>query len=113
MRDNSLCLQVLTVAHVYGHNDFFKNNFTFKSTRAELTLNVFKIHADRIRGYIEDPSIGIEKVEPVLDAAHALSIQCRRNMAIRKLSLEEERGRVLDVAQSLTDAVLHFHERHG
>ncbi len=35
MRDNSLCLQVLTIAHVYGHNDFFKNNFTFTSaTRA-------------------------------------------------------------------------------
>ena len=31
MRDNSLALQVLTIAHVYGHNDFFKNNFTFRS----------------------------------------------------------------------------------
>jgi len=29
MRDNSLLLQILTMAHVYGHNDFFKNNFTF------------------------------------------------------------------------------------
>ena len=29
MRDNSLLLQILTIAHVYGHNDFFKNNFTF------------------------------------------------------------------------------------
>ena len=38
MRDNSLCLQILTIAHVYGHNDFFKNNFTFKSTRAEFTI---------------------------------------------------------------------------
>src|SRR6185369_11580266 len=37
MRDNSLCLQILTIAHVYGHNDFFKNNFTFKTTRAEFT----------------------------------------------------------------------------
>ena len=31
MRDNTLCLQILTIAHVYGHNDFFKNNFTFRS----------------------------------------------------------------------------------
>ena len=31
MRDNSLCLQILTIAHVYGHNDFFANNFTFTS----------------------------------------------------------------------------------
>ena len=28
MRDNTLLLQILTMAHVYGHNDFFKNNFT-------------------------------------------------------------------------------------
>ena len=35
MRDNTLALQVLTIAHVYGHNDFFKNNFTFRTTRAE------------------------------------------------------------------------------
>ena len=34
MRDNTLCLQILTIAHVYGHNDFFKNNFTFTARRA-------------------------------------------------------------------------------
>ena len=38
MRDNSLLLNILTIAHVYGHNDFFKNNFTFRSTRAEYTI---------------------------------------------------------------------------
>ena len=63
MRDNTLLLQILTIAHVYGHNDFFKNNFTFKSTRAELTIELFKAHAMRVRRYMEDPSIGIEKVE--------------------------------------------------
>src|SRR6476646_3482676 len=31
MRDNSLALQVLTIAHVYGHNDFFKT--TSRSAR--------------------------------------------------------------------------------
>ena len=63
MHDNSLALQVLTIAHVYGHNDFFKNNFTFRSTRAEYTIETFKGHANRVRQYIEDPSIGLEKVE--------------------------------------------------
>jgi stage V sporulation protein R len=42
MRDNSLLLQILTIAHVYGHNDFFKNNFTFRTTRAEFTTSTFK-----------------------------------------------------------------------
>ncbi len=90
MRDNSLALQILTMAHVYGHNDFFKNNFTFRSTRAEFTIETFKNQANRVRHYVEDPSIGLEKVEAVLDAAHALSLQCRRNLAIKKPTAEEE-----------------------
>ena len=111
MRDNTLCLQILTVAHVYGHNDFFRNNFTFKSTRAELTLNLFKIHADRVRSYMEDPSIGIDKVEAILDAAHAVAFQCRRNLAIKKLSTEEDRRRLLDVARPTTDPFQSVHKR--
>src|SRR5256714_9344184 len=61
MRDNSLALHILTIAHVYGHNDFFKNNFTFRSTRAEYTIETFKGHANRVRHYVEDPSIGLRK----------------------------------------------------
>src|SRR5256885_5918916 len=91
MRDDSLCLQILTIAHVYGHNDFFKNNFTFKSTRPEFTIGGFKAHADRIRRYVDTPSIGLEKVENLLDAAHALALQCRRNLAVKKLTEEQER----------------------
>src|SRR5262249_32906408 len=113
MRDNSLCLQVLTVAHVYGHNDFFKNNLTFKSTRAELTLSLFKVHADRVRRYMEDPSIGVKKVEAVLDAAHAIAIQCRRNLLVKKLSLEQERQRVLEDAQPPTDPFQTIHKRQA
>src|SRR6202795_4238822 len=98
MRDNTLMLQILTIAHVYGHNDFFKNNFTFRSTRAEYTMSTFKAHADRVRRYVDMPSIGVDRVEGVLDAAHALSLQCRRNLAIKKLSEQEERDRLADAA---------------
>ena len=90
MRENSLLLQALTMAHVFGHNDFFKNNSIFKHTRPELVVERFKTHADRVRKYIEDPSIGLEKVEAVLDAAHALSLQCHRNLDIPKLSEKEQ-----------------------
>ncbi|HXJ32758.1 MAG TPA: SpoVR family protein [Candidatus Eisenbacteria bacterium] len=111
MRDNSLLLQVLTIAHVYGHNDFFKNNFTFRTTRAEFTISTFKAHADRIRRYVDMPSIGIEKVEAVLDAAHALSLQCRRNLAIRKLSPEEQRDRLVEAATPAHDPFQSIHRR--
>jgi stage V sporulation protein R len=80
MRENTLALQILTMAHVYGHNDFFKNNRLFKrDTRAELTMEMFKAHANRVRGYIQDPFIGPEKVERILDAAHALRFQLARH----------------------------------
>jgi len=111
MRDNSLLLQVLTIAHVYGHNDFFKNNFTFKSTRAEFTVETFKAHADRVRRYVEYPSIGLEKVERLLDAAHALSLQCRRNLAVRKETPEEEQQRRLEEASPAEDPFRSIHRR--
>ena len=40
---------------------------------------MFKAHADRVRSYIQDPSIGPEKVERILDAAHALRFQVSRS----------------------------------
>jgi stage V sporulation protein R len=109
MRDNSLALQVLTIAHVYGHNDFFKNNFTYRTTRPEHTLALFKAHAGRVRSYVEDPSIGIERVESILDAAHALSLQCRRNLAVRKLDLEQSRQQLVDAARPNDDPFPRLH----
>ncbi len=111
MTDNSFCLQVLTIAHVYGHNDFFKNNFTFKSTQAEYTISRFKVHADRVRSYLEDPSIGVEKVEWIMDAAHGLSLQCRRNLAIKKLTLREQRERLIEAARPAADPFADLHQQ--
>jgi len=79
MQDNTLLTQILTMAHVYAHNDFFKNNRLFKrDTRANMAVDMFKTHANRIREYIQDPSIGPEKVERILDAAHGLKFQMSR-----------------------------------
>src|SRR3990172_538928 len=72
MKDNTLLLQILTIAHVYGHNDFFKNNSTFGFTPSSYVIEMFKSHANRIRSYSEDPSISEKAVEDILDAAHAL-----------------------------------------
>ena len=77
MKDNTLALQILTIAHVYGHNDFFKNNRLFTTyTNAKRTVERFKNHADRIRDYIQDPSIGYDAVEKILDAAHSIKYHC-------------------------------------
>jgi len=111
MADNSLALQVLTIAHVYGHNDFFKNNFTFRTTHAEYTIETFKAHANRVRHYVEDPSIGLERVERILDAAHALSLQCRRNLAIRKTTEAEQREAKLEESKPSHDPFQSIHRR--
>jgi stage V sporulation protein R len=110
MRDNTLLLQVLTIAHVYGHNDFFANNFTFTSgTDARHALEMFKNSANRIASYLEDPSIGIEAVESVLDHAHAVCYQRSRNLAIKQLSDDEQRIRAWERAQPAPDPWREIH----
>ncbi len=97
MRDNTMLLQILTIAHVYGHNDFFKNNRLFREgTKAESTVEMFKNHAVRIRSYIQDPSIGYEKVERILDAAHAIRLQTDRVIGSRKLTREQKKEKILN-----------------
>lgn len=82
MKENTLLLQILTMAHVYGHNDFFKNNRLFKEgTNANYTIEMFKRHADLIREYIKNPYIGLDEVEKIIDAAHALKLQVSRTIS--------------------------------
>jgi len=104
MKDNTLLLQILTIAHVYGHNDFFKNNRLFKKgTRAELTVEIFKSHAERIREYIADPGIGYKKVERILDAAHALKFQTSRSIEEKKNTDNEKRKALFERIQKPID----------
>ncbi|MBB3698628.1 SpoVR family protein [Flammeovirga yaeyamensis] len=91
MIDNPLAMQILVMAHVYGHNDFFKNNINFSHTRAEFALETFKLNAERIRSYVETPSIGYQGVEKILDAAHAISFHVDRNQRIVRLSEDQQR----------------------
>ena len=90
MKDNTVLLQILTMAHVFGHNDFFKNNRLFKQgTKAKYTLEMFNLNSKIIREYIDDPSIGYEKVERILDAAHAIKYQVGRTIGVKELSDNE------------------------
>ncbi|GAA0722021.1 SpoVR family protein [Clostridium malenominatum] len=88
LKENSLLMQILTMAHVYGHNDFFKNNRVFKeNTEAELTLEKFKIHSDRIRKYVNE--VGYEEVEKLLDRIHSIKLN------IDLLKFLKENGQLL------------------
>jgi len=88
MRENPAYLQILIMAHCVGHSDFFKNNRMFKNTRPESIVGKMRSAKKRIQSYVEDPTIGIEEVEAVMDAAHALQFQTQRYGQLR--STQEE-----------------------
>lgn len=70
MRCNGLTDQKLVMAHVYGHCDFFKNNFWFSQTSRKM-MDEMANHGNRIRRYMD--RFGVEEVENFIDAC--LSIE--------------------------------------
>jgi stage V sporulation protein R len=95
MLENPLYLQILIMAHCVGHSDFFKNNRTFKDTDPARAPIRFRSARNRIQSYIEDPSIGIEKVEKIIDACHSIQYQIdrrgRTRLSDKELKKEYER----------------------
>ncbi|HEY1097322.1 MAG TPA: SpoVR family protein [Myxococcota bacterium] len=64
LESNALVDQKLVMCHVCGHNDFFKNNFTFQHTNRKM-IDEMANHATRIRRYID--WFGVETVEAFVD----------------------------------------------
>ena len=62
---NAVTDQKLVMAHVYGHADFFKNNFWFSTTNRKM-LDEMANHATRMRRHIDRH--GVDAVERFLDA---------------------------------------------
>jgi stage V sporulation protein R len=70
MKSNNLVDQKLVMAHVYGHVDFFKNNYWFSKTNRKM-VDTMANHAVRVRDYME--RYGVERVETFID--RCLSIE--------------------------------------
>lgn len=70
MDSNSMLSHKFVIAHVLGHNDFFKNNVYFEHTDRRMIEKV-RLHGNRIRKYEEE--YGPQVVEDFLDAV--LSIE--------------------------------------
>jgi len=66
---NSEVDQKLVMAHVYGHADFFKNNFCFTHTNRKM-MDEMANHATRVRRWID--RIGLEVVENFIDRCLSL-----------------------------------------
>lgn len=61
--------QKLVMAHVYGHVDFFKHNFSFAHTNRKM-MDEMANHATRVRRIID--RVGIEPVETFIDRGLSL-----------------------------------------
>lgn len=91
LEGNSLTDQKLVMAHVCGHNDFFKNNYAFKVTDQDRRppgsaedmvvsrmgrlptrkwIDTFANHASRIRRHMD--RYGVSPVEEFIDVCHSL-----------------------------------------
>src|SRR5215831_17594113 len=64
MRCNHVVDQKLVMAHVYGHNDFFKHNAYFAHTNRKM-MDEMANHGARIRRYVE--KFGEDEVEAFVD----------------------------------------------
>jgi stage V sporulation protein R len=70
MKSNDLVDQKLVMAHVYGHCDFFKNNYWFSKTSRKM-MDEMANHGTRVRRTMDE--VGVEEVEEFIDAC--LSIE--------------------------------------
>jgi stage V sporulation protein R len=70
MKANGIVDQKMVMAHVYGHVDFFKNNYWFSKTNRKM-LDTMANHAVKIRNYMD--RYGQDKVENFID--HCLAIE--------------------------------------
>ena len=69
LRCNQMVDQKLVMAHVYGHNDFFKNNIWFSQTNRKM-MDETANHGNRIRSYME--RFGEDTVENFIDSCLSL-----------------------------------------
>ena len=91
MEENTMTMQALVIAHAaFGHNAFMKNNYLFKQwTHADAIIDYLAFARKYITGCEE--RYGVEAVEEVLDACHALQLHgIDRYTHPAELSIEEE-----------------------
>jgi stage V sporulation protein R len=69
MEGNEFIDQKLVMAHVFGHCDFFKNNYWFSPTDRKMMDNMAN-HATRVRRYMD--RFGVEAVENFIDLCLSL-----------------------------------------
>lgn len=73
MNTNTLTVQCLVMAHVYGHVAFFTMNKWFQNSRKDI-LTLLSEANKRFQMY--EKRFGIDEVEKIVDIGHALQLHC-------------------------------------
>ena len=97
MEENTLTMQALVIAHAsYGHNSFFKNNYMFRTWTDAGSIIDYMLFARKFIADCEQRH-GVDEVERVLDACHALMMHgVDRYKRPYPISLQEEKQRQLE-----------------
>jgi spore cortex formation protein SpoVR/YcgB (stage V sporulation) len=97
MEENTMTMQTLVMAHAaMGHNHFFKNNYLFRQwTDATSILDYLRFAKEYITEC--EQKVGAEKVELVVDSAHALMNQGISRHPVPRKSVKALRER--DIAR--------------
>lgn len=109
LQANNWVDQKIVMAHVYGHNDFFKNNAWFSGTNRKM-MDVMANHGTKIRRYME--RYGHDAVEVFIDRVLSLenlldinvlfeTAEMRRNSSSNKVDVEEGEFQNDDRSQAL------------
>ncbi len=97
MEENTLPMQALVMAHAcFGHNAFFKGNYLFRMWTDASSMVDYLVYA---RDYIAECETrhGVDAVEEVLDACHALmNYGVDRYRRPQKISVAQEEARRRD-----------------
>lgn len=108
MEENTMPMQALVIAHAcYGHNSFFRGNYLFRQWTDADSIIDYLLFAKK---YISDceEKHGIEAVEELLDACHALMNQgVNRYVRPKPKTAEQEKAHLQEreeyIQRSLND----------
>ncbi len=100
LQANNWVDQKIVMAHVYGHNDFFKNNAWFSNTNRKM-MDVMANHGTKIRRYME--RYGADAVETFIDKVLSLENLLDINELFETSALKRSRKELVAQEKSESD----------
>jgi len=91
MNTNPFPVQVMVMAHVYGHNDFMKNNLHFKPTRRDILPSASEA---AVRFHRYEKRFGLEAVERMIDTGMSIELNINPDFFIREETEEDQKERL-------------------